>query len=97
MTAALADISGGRSMYESKLMAEDITSFDPEDIGLSSETPRCGEINLISGFTGHIECVVRGHPMINGAWIRITRDEAEGWSCSTEASIPARVKPRHCS
>lgn len=35
LTSALADINGGRSMYEAKLIAESIASFDPGYIGLA--------------------------------------------------------------
>lgn len=97
LTAALADISGGRSMYEAKLIAESITSFDPGDIGLGSSTPRCSAINLTSGVTGHIECVVRGNPVINGTSVRITRAASGVWTCTTGASIPVSLKPAHCS
>lgn len=97
LTSALADINGGRSMYEAKLIAESITSFDPADIGLGTSSPRCSAINLVSGDTGHIECVVRGNPTINGTSVIITRVASGVWSCSTDASIPATMKPNHCS
>ena len=97
LTAALADINSGRSMYEAKLIAENITSFDPSDIGLAGSTPRCSAINLTSGITGHIECIVQGAPPINGSALRITRATSGSWSCSTAPGTREVHKPSHCS
>ena len=97
LATALADINNGRSMYESKLIADNITSFNPRDIGLAASTPRCSAINLVSGVDGHIECVVRGNPVVHATAVRITRSASGVWSCSTDASIPATMKPNHCS
>jgi len=97
LTAALADINSGRSMYEAKLIADNITSFNPSDIGLEASTPRCSAINLVSGVGGHIECIVRGNIVVHATAVRITRSASGAWSCSTDASIPATMKPNHCS
>lgn len=97
LTAALADINSGRSIYESKLIAENIASFDPDDIGLATSTPRCSAINLVSGVTGHIECIVQGAPPINGDALRITRTASGTWNCSTASGTREQHKPNHCS
>lgn len=97
LTTALSDINSGRSMFESKLIAEDVSSFDPADIGLATSTPRCSAINLVSGASGHIECIVRGNPVVHDTSVRITRTASGTWTCSTDASIPSSMKPAHCS
>lgn len=97
LTSALADISPGRSMFESKLIADNIVSFDAADIGLPTSTPRCSRIQLASGPDGHIECVVRGAPTVNGTTMRLSRSSSGSWTCATDATIPAIMKPRHCS
>jgi type IV pilus assembly protein PilA len=97
LTTALADINAGRSMFESVLVADNITSFNPEDIGLAASTPRCSAINLVSGETGHIECIVRGAPQINGDPLRITRNVSGVWACSTASGTLPAHKPNHCT
>lgn len=97
LTAALADINAGRSMFESVLIADNISTFDPADVGLATSTPRCSAINLVSGPTGHIECIVRGAPPINGDALRITRSASGSWACSTAPGTLERHKPNHCS
>ena len=97
LTAALAEINSGRNMFESVLVADNITSFNPADIGLPASTPRCSTINLVSGDTGHIECIVRGAPQINGDALRITRSASGTWACSTQVGTPDPYKPNHCS
>ncbi|AKC87307.1 pilin [Pseudoxanthomonas suwonensis] len=97
LTTALADINAGRSMFEAVLIADNVSSFNPADVGLAASTPRCSAINLVSGETGHIECIVRGAPQINGSALRITRDASGAWACSTASGTPGVYKPNHCS
>lgn len=97
LTAALAEINSGRSMFESKLVAENIATFNASDIGLPSSTPRCSSINLVSGETGHIECIVRGAPPIHADTLRINRNASGQWQCQTAAGTPNRYKPSHCN
>lgn len=96
LTTALAEVNSGRSMYESKLVAENIATFDASAIGLPSSTSRCSSINLVSGEAGHIECVVRGAPPIHGDALRINRNASGQWQCQTAAGTLDRYKPSHC-
>lgn len=96
LTAALADINAGRSMFEAMLLAENVSSFNPADVGLAASTPRCSTINLVSGETGHIECIVNGAPPIDGGSLRISRDASGQWHCQTAAGTLDRYKPNHC-
>ena len=97
LTAALSEINAGRSMFESVMVADNVASFTSADIGLAASTPRCSTIDVASGETGHIECIVRGAPAINGDALRITRTASGTWACSTEAGTPNKYKPNHCS
>lgn len=96
LSAALADINSGRSIFEAKLIADSITSFDPSDIGPASSTPRCSTINLVPGVSGRIECIVRGNPIVHNTSVRNTRTTSGTWTCSTDPSIPSTMKPTHC-
>lgn len=84
-------------MYESKLAAENIATFNASDIGLPSSTSRCRLINLVSGETGYIECVIRGAPPIHGDVLRINRNASGQWQCQTAAGTLDRYKPSHCN
>ncbi|MGY0652275.1 pilin [Luteimonas sp. A537] len=96
LTSALAEINSGRSMFEAKLLAENISSFNPTDIGLAASTPRCSTINLVSGEAGHIECIVNGAPPIQGNALRISRNASGQWQCQTAAGTLDVYKPNHC-
>lgn len=93
-TAGLADISSGRSAYESKLLAEGVTSYTTNDIGLASSTTRCA-ISLIAGDTGYIRCTLKGHPQINGRVVTLQRNSSGAWDCQTDISTP-KHRPLGC-
>lgn len=97
LTSALAEISSGRTMFESRLIAENMASATPDDVGLPSSTPRCSVITVNAGMTGHIECVLRGSPAINGTALRLTRAASGHWQCNTAPGTPDQYKPNHCS
>lgn len=96
LTSALSEINSGRSAYESRLIADNVTSFNPADIGLPSSTPRCSAIALVSGQTGHIQCTLRGHPIIQGEVLRISRVASGQWRCMAPATVLAKHRPNHC-
>lgn len=83
MTAALADIAGGRSAFESELIAESISTTDPTRIGLRTSTPRCSLIELDSDPDGFICCTVVGNDRVDGETITLTRGTDGNWSCSS--------------
>lgn len=96
ITAALADISPGKTLFESRLLANGIEDSDIADVGLLPSTTHCSSINLVSGETGHIECALAGHPMIQGRSLRIQREAAGQWYCVSPDGVPARYLPPHC-
>jgi type IV pilus assembly protein PilA len=97
LTAALADIAGGRSAFESELVAESTASIDPADIGLQSSTPRCSLIELDSSAGGFIRCTVIGNPLVSGTTLTLQRASIAGtWTCvSTVAD--AGLRPAGCT
>lgn len=97
LTGGLADITAGRATFESELVAESNTAFTVSDLGLPNSTPRCNPINLDADAEGYIECVLVGHPRINGKSLRISRSSAGAWSCSTPAGTLQKHKPANCS
>jgi type IV pilus assembly protein PilA len=96
VTAGLADVSGGRTMFEAQVIANNITTFDLADIGLPSSTPRC-ELEMDPTETGFIRCRLRGNPLVNGRTIEIARVATGYWRCVVDPAIPDRYRPTGCS
>ncbi|WP_146906937.1 pilin [Arenimonas daejeonensis] len=88
-TAGLADISAGKSAFETKLLAEGISSYNTDDIGLSSSTTRCA-ISLSPGADGYIRCQLAGNPVISGKVVTLQRNASGSWDCQTDI-----VSPKH--
>lgn len=96
LSAALAEITAGRSPFESELLAESVVSTDPADIGLHASTTRCAT-TIDSSATGFIRCSLRGNPQVAGQTLTLRRSAAGTWSCQTSAGIVARHRPVGCS
>lgn len=94
--AGLADIVGGRSPFESELIAESVVTTDPTLIGLQPATTRCSLIEIDSAATGFIRCTLRGNPLIQGRSLTLRRDTNGTWSCETDIT-DARHRPAHCT
>lgn len=95
---ALADINGGKSMFEALILTEgSAVVFTVSDLGLQNSTPRCSTISLDPSPTGHIECTIQGHPLITGEALRITRDANGVWTCSSPPSSLQRHRPTFCN
>ena len=80
ITAALAEISPGKTQFELALAegrSDAIkTANDPSVIGLKSSTQNCSAItaNATAGTGGTISCVLNGSATITGANLVLTRD-----------------------
>ena len=97
LTAALADIAGGKSAFESELLAESVVSVDPALIGLQTSTPRCSLIELDSSAGGFIRCTVRGNPRVSGQTLTLRRSSTAGtWNCNTTV-VNADLNPVSCN
>lgn len=95
VTGGLAEISPGRSTFESKLLTEGATTFNVTQLGLRSSTPRC-DLTMDPAPTGFIRCTLKGHPLINGQNISVVRSASGQWTCQTSA-IAAKYRPAGCS
>jgi type IV pilus assembly protein PilA len=96
LTGGLADINGGKAMFESAVVAEGQTLFTATAIGLPASTARCNPINISGTPTGYIECIVQGHPAISGGSLRLTRSSSGEWTCTAPAGTLAKHRPMHC-
>lgn len=99
VTAGLADIRGGVTAYEEKIqLGTSATTIKVDDIGLSTDTPRCtisvtGKGNDASG--QKIECTLKGNPKVAGKKVTLTRNSSGEWKCT--ADVDAKYKPAGCS
>jgi type IV pilus assembly protein PilA len=96
ITAALAEISPGKTQFELALAEGTAASIDqkPASIGLKSSTQNCSGIAVAANGTGgSITCTLDGSATIKGAALTLTRgvDTADasgnstnvaGWNCS---------------
>lgn len=96
VNSGLSDIRGGRTSFESLVVARSLETFDVSDIGLQSSTTRCSSITMEPGADGFIRCELSGHPLISGSIITLQRDEETGvWNCHTD-SINEQHRPDGC-
>lgn len=93
--AALADIAGGKTAFETDLLPQNISTTDPRMVGLDDETARCSLIELDSSATGFIRCTIRGNPRVDGKVIRLQRSADGSWECITDI-LEANYRPSTC-
>lgn len=97
VTAGLADITGGKALFEAQVVANNSSSFTATDIGLRSSTARCSTISMDpTPGAGFIQCDMRGHPMVQGKSIRLERNTSGEWACVTDVN-EAKHKPEGCN
>lgn len=106
LTAALADITPGKVQAES-LIADGKSTSNASDIGLRTDTTRCGiTVKIDAAGTANITCKVKGNSQVNDktiAWDR-TPDNSAGtngvnnggvWTCSSNVTSDA-LRPSGC-
>lgn len=96
-TAGLADIASGKSLFESRVVADSMSTFSPDDVGLPASTARCSSITITPGETGSIECTLAGHSLIHGEVIRLSRGASGDWTCEAPPAVQAKHRPDGCS
>lgn len=98
LTAALADINAGKSLFESQVVADNITSFSAADIGLQTQTVRCSQVSVAAqnDGSGYIRCTVVGNPTVGGRQISLARSSAGVWGCEVATDIPRYLRPSGC-
>ena len=83
--------------HEAHILATSATSFNPGDIGLQDPTTRCNPITMDPDpNNGYIECTLVGTPKIAGSHIRIERNSAGHWTCTTDVAND-KYKPAGCT
>lgn len=97
VTAGLADITGGKSLYESQVITNNSTTFNIADIGLRTPTPRCDITMSPASNNGFIRCTLHGNPKVASESVQITRSSSGTWTCTTSAGIEDKYKPVGCS
>ena len=102
-TAALADISAGKTSYELRYAEQGATAItDPGDIGLQAETGNCERIIVNppgddGEATPAIQCTIRNPGRIGaGATIQINRTADGHYSCVTSNFSDAKYIPAGC-
>ncbi|RYG88543.1 MAG: pilin [Alphaproteobacteria bacterium] len=96
VTAGLADIAPGKSLFEAKLIAEGVVTFDVDALGLQSPTPRCAQITMDSSATGFIACELRGNPRVAGQIIQLNRSSTGLWTCDA-STVDEKYRPVGCA
>ncbi len=93
VTAGLAEISAGKTAFETKLNEGD-TFTTATDIGLQVSTSNCGI--AASSANGTIVCTLKNAPtQVNGKTITWTRTASDGsWACTSNADT--EYKPKAC-
>ena len=97
LTAALADISPGKTLVEIVVyQGRPVSEVTPQLIG-GARNAHCSivEAELSDSGVGHISCTLKGHSALEGKDL-ILRRSAEGiWSCDGSA-FEARYRPTGC-
>jgi type IV pilus assembly protein PilA len=96
LTAGLEEITGGKSTFETQIVANSATTFDIGAIGLHSPTPRCDITMDPKGDGGYIRCKLKGNPQIANETIEIARTGSGVWTCKVSAGVADKHKPAGC-
>lgn len=93
------EVAAGRVLFESRIVADNMSSVTLADIGFQANSPRCVygiTYNSATG-VGTIRCTLTGSPEVNGKYIEVARDANGVWSCKVDASIDVKYFPKGCS
>lgn len=100
VTAALADITPGRTAYELLIDAgivDQNTYENVSNLSLPDSTPRCAiSVTAPADGQGNIICTINGSSMINGDSLELRRSADGTWQCLSP-DLPSIVLPRSCS
>lgn len=96
LAAGLAEIRAGKTNFESRVLADNLHTFDLADIGLPANTPRCA-MSMVPGLEGYIRCTLKGSPLIAGKTIQLVRTASSEWACKVDAGIDESLLPVGCT
>jgi prepilin-type N-terminal cleavage/methylation domain len=94
VTAALSDITPGKTQFEVKINEGSGFGNDGSAVGLQNSTSRCTKIDVVASDTGSITCTMIGGAGVGGQTIAWTRNSSGNWKCSTTAD--AKYRPSTC-
>jgi type IV pilus assembly protein PilA len=98
-TAALDEISPGRTAYETLVNQGSISNgnyVDVGNLGLPTDTPRCAiTATAPASGQGSITCLIKGTPLVQDRHIDLIRDTSGNWSCSS--NLDPRYTPISCT
>lgn len=97
VSGGLAEITGGKSTFESQILVNSSTTFNAADIGLASNTALCDISMDPSDNGGYIRCTIKGNPLVAGEYIQIERNSTGLWRCVVSAGIDRRHWPDSCT
>lgn len=101
VTAALADITPGRTAYETLAnqgVVDNGTYANANNLGLQQSTPRCSNITAtvpVSG-SGSITCTIDGSTAVKGNHLELDRSASGSWSCKS-TDLDPRYLPASCT
>ncbi|WP_266159654.1 pilin [Dyella silvatica] len=98
-TAALGEISPGRTAYETLVNQGSISNgnyVDVGNLGLPTDTPRCTITATapVSG-PGSITCQIKGVSTVQDKHINLARDSSGDWSCNSD--LDPKYTPISCT
>lgn len=93
--AGLAEIVSGKTAFESKIVSENLVTYDTAALGLQSSTTRC-TITMTPGPDGFIRCAINGNPAVQGKVITLQRASSGSWSCVTDIA-ESKHRPAGCT
>mgnify|MGYP001110995894 CR=1 FL=1 len=95
VAAGLAEVSGGRTMFEAQFLTNNVATFSLADIGLPASTARC-DLSLDPTEAGSIRCRLKGNSAVAGRTVEIVRSASGEWRCRVDVSIDSRHRPAGC-
>lgn len=87
VTAALADVSTGRTLYEGAASdGLDTTFFTNANMSVPASTSQCSTITVSApdddDSTPALQCTVIGAGLVNGSTINLIRSDGGTWTCT---------------
>lgn len=98
VAAGLDEIAAGRTLYETRVVADSMDSIDLSDIGMQENTARCTNSVTFdsSSGEGRIRCTLKGNPSVSGRTVDMVRAASGAWSCVLDVGIDVKYHPVGC-
>lgn len=95
---AQQELSAGRILFESQIVAESALTVSLADIGMLNSSSRCVYSVIYDHSTGEgsISCQLIGSPEVSGRTLALQRSSSGVWTCVADSRIPVGVLPTSC-